>query len=289
MATDEQAQKRNSPIDFANRGIQLAQNARNAQKIASTLKNAQKVAQVAQKAQAAAAFIAATWEVWAIVLVVVGIVALFLVIITTIIGQGNSSSSIGGGITVAPTAAPGQAPTSNTILSWGQQISNGLQTYPTSCFGTSIYNVMLQPVTNGSYTARQKPGSACGLSGDSYYCTNLVIDAYNLAGIKNNFSQWVPTMIGQWTSIPGLTVRQNNNVEGLQLGDVVFWLILNNAVTAQHVDIIQSIDVSADGNGTLTTLDANTNSKINKFYVHNWNLIGKWFVGNVAWFGLGPR
>jgi hypothetical protein len=251
-------------------------------------KGGQKMEQVASRAAEKllqkAALTPQFWIGVAIVLAILVVVALFLIIITTIVGGSN-----GGTPTPAPTAAPGPAPVSNNILSWGQQISNSLQTYPTSCYGTFIYNVMLQTITNGSYAARQKPGSACGLSGSSYYCTNLVIDSYNLAGIKNNFSQWVPAMIGQWTSVPGLTVKQNSSVEGLQPGDVVFWLILDNAITAQHVDMIQSVDVSTDGNGTLTTIDANTNSKVNKFYVRNWNLIGKWLVGNVAWFGLGPR
>ena len=222
----------------------------------------------------------------------IAIIVFFLIIIAVVTGQGGSStnSAGGGGLIPTPTAAPGPAPVNNTILSWGQQISSYLQTYPTSCSGFYIYNVMLQPVSNGSYTARQKPGSECGTAGSSYYCTNLVIDSYNLAGIKNNFSQYVPTMIGQWESVAGLAVQRSSNVNRLQPGDAIFWLISNAASSAQHTDIIQSIDVSAStGNGTLTTIDANTNSKVNKFYVRDWNLIGKWITGNVAWFGLGPR
>jgi hypothetical protein len=277
MESDQGAKKSNSPIDFANKGIRMVQNARNAQKIASTIQKAKKI-------QAAVSIAASTWEVWVPVLIIIVIVVLFLVIITTIAGQGGSS--ING---VSPQPGPPPVVGNNDILSWGGKILDNIQPYPTSCYGTYIYNVMLQTVTNGSYTARKKPGSACGESGSTYYCSNLIIDSYNLAGINNNFSQYVPRMIGQWPSVPGLTVRQSGNVDGLQSGDAVFWLISSAASTAQHVDMIKSIDVSSAGNGTLTTIDANTNSKENKFYVRNWNLIGKWITGNVAWFGLGPR
>jgi len=278
----EQAQQRNSPIDFANRGLQMAQNVRNAQKVVSAIQKTKKV-------QAAVTLIAANWEIIVVGILIAVIVILFLTIISAIVGQGNSN----GGEPTLPSAQPGPPPVvgSNNILSWGEQILNYLQPYPTPCGQIYMYNVMQQVITNGSYTARQKPGSACGKSGSSYYCTNLVIDAYNLAGIKNNFSQSVPTMIEQWPLSSGLTVRESSNVAGLQQGDVVFWLMSNDVSTAQHVDIIQSMDVSTDGNGTLTTIDANTNSKTNTFFVHNWSLIGKWGVGegNTAWFGLSPR
>lgn len=101
MATDEQTQKRKSPIDFANSGIQLAQNARNAQKVVSAIQKAKKI-------QAAVSIAVSTWEVWVPALIIIVIVVLFLVIITTIAGQGNSSTN---GINAQPGPPPSQGQT----------------------------------------------------------------------------------------------------------------------------------------------------------------------------------
>ena len=86
MESDQGAKKSNSPIDFANKGIRMVQNARNAQKIASTIQKAKKI-------QAAVSIAASTWEVWVPVLIIIVIVVLFLVIIATIAGQGGSSTN----------------------------------------------------------------------------------------------------------------------------------------------------------------------------------------------------
>jgi len=102
MATDEQAQRQKSPIDFANSGIQLAQNARKAQRIVSAIQKAKKI-------QAAAALIIANWEIVAIGIIVIVIVALFLVIITTIMGNSHGGAPL-------PSPQPGPPPTQGQTL-----------------------------------------------------------------------------------------------------------------------------------------------------------------------------
>lgn len=91
MDPDQEAQQNAPHRDYANKSIQMAQNARKAKNAISTVKNVKKVADTARKVQAVGSFIAATWEIWVIVLVIIVIVVLFLVIITAIMGQNNNN------------------------------------------------------------------------------------------------------------------------------------------------------------------------------------------------------
>jgi hypothetical protein len=81
--TTQNGRKNNSPIDFANKGIGMVQNARNAQKIASTIQKAKKI-------QAAVSIAASTWEIWVPILIISIIVLLFFAVI---FGGDNSSQS----------------------------------------------------------------------------------------------------------------------------------------------------------------------------------------------------
>ena len=137
MATAEQTQQRNSPIDYANKGLGTVQNVRNAQKIVSAVQKAKKV-------QAAATFIAATWEAWLIGIVIAVIVILFLVIITTIMGSSN-------GITPpTPSPAPGPPPAQipNEVVycqgreKWSSQAYNDGNIAKTGCVPTSMAMVL---------------------------------------------------------------------------------------------------------------------------------------------------
>jgi FlaG/FlaF family flagellin (archaellin) len=193
-----------------------------------------------------------------------------------------------GDISSGPGVSPG--PASNNLTSWAKQINDAITTFNPPCHTNKgaiyMYNVMEQAITNGSYAAHKQPGSDCGTTDLSYYCTDLVIDSYNLAGITVPRQRRVKDLLASWPS--SLQVRRTNNVNGLQPGDAVFWYYPSGMDA--HIDMIYSISVGQNGNGTITTMDSNTNSKFNKFFVQGWKLIGTWDDGaNVPIFGLGPR
>ncbi len=93
-----------------------------------------------------------------------------------------------------------------------------------------------------------------------YWCTYLVIDAYNAAGLSGlkasdhlsvlsmkAFFQNTALNGGQYTLLPAAT-----RVENLKPGDVVFF-----EGRGQHVSLIKSIDVDINGLGVIYTYDSN--------------------------------
>jgi hypothetical protein len=129
MATDEQAQRQKSPIDFANQGLGMIQNARNAQKAVATLQKAKKIQQTVT-------LVAANWELIAIGIIIAIIVALFLVIITTIMGGSNGGTPL-------PSPQPGSPPTQGQTLtcSSGDYASCLKQDFNIDVFGGSSSNL----------------------------------------------------------------------------------------------------------------------------------------------------
>lgn len=224
----------------------------------------------------------------AITLIVVGVITTLILF---------STPGISGEQTATSASASPSPIQSNSIFSWQSQITDAIRPFYKRCYDEPFYvnNVMLATITNGTYTATKRSGSACGFDYDNtYFCTNLVIDSYKLAGVKNSFTSnalAVKYMIPEWETIPGGSVRKDNDVRGLIPGDAVFWLSTNDAGSADHVGLISQIDVdSKTGNGYIVTNDANTNKKSNTFYVRSFGLIGDWLSGiNIPWFGLAPR
>ena len=145
-------------------------------------------------------------------------------------------------------------------------------------------------ISNGTYTAMKKSGGisgiSCGIAESSYYCTDLIIDSYNLAGIKNSLSEWVPTMINQWSGLPGGTVIRSNDTHLVQPGDVIFWLDSSGA--GQHVDVVSNVTIDqSTGIGTISTYDANTWSVTNRWSVVGWRITTQWIGSPLyPWFGL---
>lgn len=233
--------------------------------------------------------------------VILGI-GLVLVIVVVILFGGVSGVK-GGDLTNSPSPSPTESsspgpttqpggPDKTEILVWGRKINNVL-TKALGCSNT-IYNRQQSIIRNtAGYSAAIRGGDCQGYGG-AYLCTRLVKDAYNLAGIKNNLSEWTPSMVSQWGSIRGLTLLKTNNVRMVKPGDAVFWYGLSgscNCYRYRHADLIDAISVNSSGNGVLYTIDANVNQKLIKHYVSGWKLLGNvWLPAatNVA-FGLGPR
>lgn len=234
-------------------------------------------------------------------LVIFSVVISFLVVFTLAIVLENTGKASEGNqnqnqVLQQPATQPVQ---SNDIPYWASQLSSNLRTFDTSCSsGVYLYNVMTFAATNGSYTIHTRTGSACGLASTTYFCTDFVIDSYNLAGINMPNLEYAGDMFNWWRNQSGLSIKEENDVTGLSSGDVIFWVDPNETryyLKWKHVGIIKQIGLNDKGQLTLTTMDANLNHRINDFPIIN-NQVRGTFVddsGNpIGWkpeFGLGPR
>lgn len=217
--------------------------------------------------------------------------------ITTTMELGNEGAASEGNQTQVVQQPATQPVQSNSITYWADKISSSLKQFSESCGDTNLWNILTDVVTNGSFHSHNRTGSSCGLAPSTYFCTDLVIDSYNLAGIKNNFSEYSghtsegrPGMFDQWSSIPGLSTRQDNDVRGLKPGDAIFWF---EDDFGAHVDLISKISVDYQtGDGSITTTDSNMDRRSITWDVNHFELQGNLWpkgVTRTPMFGLGPR
>jgi len=296
---DDQSEKKEGPgtklINFGNSQARNRVGKKVGKQVAKKLAS-QGVKMAAR--EAGVSLLAATSEFWVPALIIFLIIIVFIVVL---LGGASNNNGVGPSTSPSPTPTNSILPSgspgaySGSILAWGKRISDAV-TPALSCSNTR-YNRQRMYISNqAGYTAQFREGTCSGLGAQTYFCSDLVVDAYNFAGIRNHMSVYTPTMISQWQSQVGQPIRKSNNVVGIQPGDAVFWLVdPTDRMSTHHVDIVYKINVSSNGNGTLTTMDTNTNSKFNTFTVVGWSLDPlsggtKWTSGaNHAWFGLAPR
>ncbi|HYM65521.1 MAG TPA: hypothetical protein VES68_03505 [Candidatus Sulfotelmatobacter sp.] len=188
--------------------------------------------------------------------------------------------------------------TMDGILCWGKEINAGIT--PALGCTLNVWNRHEPPVIQNSagYKAKVRPGSCDQVSGTTYFCTNEVGDAYNLAGVNFPYSQWVPAMMSQWNTYAG-RLTYSNNVRPLLPGDAVFWYHQAEGRFG-HTDLIYSITISdsTTGDGVLYTIDSNVrtskpyDARKLKHYVRGWVLLpGPSFGSDNTReaFGMGPR
>lgn len=165
-----------------------------------------------------------------------------------------------------------------SILYWAQQISNNLQAgsieFPPGNFWYQYYNKMMATITNSNnYKAfRTQAISYPNL----YWCTYLVIDAYNLADVSGlslagqgdviTMQKYFGSTAGySFTCYPGdnpnacgstdkLSVLQN-----LQPGSAIFFNSVRNVWNRhEHVGLVKTVNVDNFGNGVLETYESNS-------------------------------
>lgn len=102
-----------------------------------------------------------------------------------------------------------------------------------------------------------------------YWCTALIIDAYNkvgLSGLSRNAHLGVLNMKAFFTNTQGYRLLPPNTaVEQLRVGDVIFF----EGSGGQHVSLINSFDISPSGNGAIRTYDANNVVTEDQVFVQN--------------------
>ncbi len=144
------------------------------------------------------------------------------------------------------------------------------------------YNKMIANITNGSYNATKRTGEFINTSPRGlYWCTNLVIDTYNLAGKSglNDNHQAVISMRNFWKTSPGyihldyLNGNYQNILSAISPGFAIFFESQPGVFTGnEHVAIIKSKNIDSRGNGFVETYDANTNAKTQRYPVVNWDV-----------------
>lgn len=168
-------------------------------------------------------------------------------------------------VTTKPAPSIGPVPTEKLaqVVYWAQIINSALE----SGLPPSSYNKMVANITNGTYTAtvRQALNRDNLDSTGIYWCTNLVIDAYNLANITGlgAYQQGVRSMIDFWQHTNNYVFIPYNGSSGIasiklvKPGFALFRIYPDN-YQYDHASIIQEFQVNDRGDGHITTLDSNS-------------------------------
>lgn len=145
----------------------------------------------------------------------------------------------------------------------------------------NMYNRLVTRISNGSYTTPYREGAtsdctngACVGNRGLFWCTNIVISAYNLAGIRglNENHQGVISMRQYWMNASGykyVDYYQSDKIQALrqvQPGCAFFFeLIPGVRKGAEHTGLVKKVTMDSQGNGTLETIESN-NSRIQISY-----------------------
>jgi hypothetical protein len=175
----------------------------------------------------------------------------------------------------APTGAV--AGPCGSVMEWAVKINKALERGDDGYF-----NKMTADIRGCDYRAEQRRGYDTPTG--KYWCTNIVIDAYNLAGIAGlNVDpgpgvvspslpppghQQVITMADWWMTAPGyiyIDVRSGDRPAAMQKvrpGYAIFYeSAFGEENGREHVALVSSISVDSEGNGEITTIDSNAESK----------------------------
>jgi hypothetical protein len=164
-----------------------------------------------------------------------------------------------------------------SVMDWATRINAALEQGDDGYF-----NRMTATIDGCGYSAQQRQGHDSPTG--KYWCTNTVIDAYNLAGITGLTvdpgpgvdspslpppgHQQVITMADWWMTAPGYTyvdVRSGDRraaIQKVRPGYAIFYeSVFGEENGREHVALVSSISVDIEGNGELTTIDSNAESK----------------------------
>lgn len=170
------------------------------------------------------------------------------------------------------------------IVAWANQISNNL-TAGQICDGWNCRQT--NSISNGSYSAaiRQGYDNSLATSG-RYWCTQLPIDSYNLAGKKglNNSHAGIVGMIQFWKNTSGYKYLDYSGgssrqqiLNQLQPGCAMFQESKHGVHTGyEHAAIIKDVSIK-NGDGYIITYDANGPQKTSRYIIDNWQVINNFY------------
>lgn len=175
---------------------------------------------------------------------------------------------------------------SNDIVYWAKRINDALE----PGLPPSSYNKMMADISNGSYSSTKRSAQDRGVSPTGiYWCTNIVIDSYNLAGISGlgPTHQGVRSMMDFWKSTSGYNFIAYGGLPSLketQPGFALFRIYQPN-YEYDHVSIIQNISIDDRGNGDIKTLDSNSIKGWSSTIRDGKVLEGTYFKSSIVGFG----
>lgn len=181
-------------------------------------------------------------------------------------------------LTPQPTSSIPNPPSGQlaSVANWASRISSTL-TY--GYVWPHYYNREVNPPSNGRYTAQFRQGYDTGTSRSSiYWCTNIVIDAFNLAGIGGlgPEHQGVVNMQMSWSRIPGLryvpylNANKQQALSNIQAGCAIFWESRPGVHTGyEHTAILKTVQLDNRMNGYLETYESDNTFTTGRYPVFN--------------------
>jgi len=171
------------------------------------------------------------------------------------------------------------------IVSWAGQISNNLQAGQV-CDGWNCRQIN-NSISNGSFSAAVRQGYDDSLTTTGrYWCTQLPIDSYNLAGKKglNNSHAAVVNMVKFWQITAGykyLDYSGSGNhqqiLSQLQPGCAMFQESKHGVYTGyEHAAVVKDVSIN-NGNGYIMTYDSNGPKKTSRYIIDNWQVTNNFY------------
>lgn len=164
----------------------------------------------------------------------------------------------------------------NQVLEWASQITSNLQQ---GLWG--YFNKLVTSLTSGSFSTGTWTGAN---EGSVYWCTYLIIDAYNLSGYGGLSKSAHAAVVNmrRWWSTTGVAngyiyidYPSNNQLLSSVKPGYAMFMEQEAGVFRQreHVNLIRDISIDSEGNGSFTTYDSNTSSVTRKYAVAGWRIL----------------
>ena len=199
-----------------------------------------------------------------------------------------------------PPIPPGKM---GSVLQWAIEITNRLEGEDVIWTPWVYYNRLLNPPSNGGYTAAYAPATSLA---NLYWCTYLVADAFNLAGISGlsrsahatvkNMQQFFITTSGYKyisysvrfinyfasppTYQPTSIIERKMTLSNVIPGCATFFQEEPGVHVpyGNHVAILRSKSIDANYNGFIETYDSNNTNIVVRYPVYEGNVQNTLFV-----------
>lgn len=166
------------------------------------------------------------------------------------------------------------------IIGWAEKITAALK--PALW---EYYNQMEADICNSSkYCATKQTGAS---ENDLYWCTWLVFDAYNLAGYKGLNQQNAGSVVSEahtFASTSGLKYLPYDGSNGKSVLPQVkpgYAFILEQVqdvfTNNEHTGLVKSISVDSNGNGSIVSLEADSDKTTHTFPIEDWQVKNVFF------------
>ncbi len=192
--------------------------------------------------------------------------------------------------------AVGNPPKGGTFVSVAQAITGGLSQsggalfdqfagHPRGIFGSMTLPLSIQQL-NPSYRVVLRQGSNVGPAW-RYWCTDLIIDTYNIALGKRTISEnygAVQNMVTFWQRqgsgfvFAHYSYDPRGSLQSLfstapSFGGAIFFEASEGRHTGfEHVGLVRSGTLDSHGNGEIDTYEANSWRTTGKYPVYNWQI-----------------